>query len=652
MNELIYDVKYVFQEYLKKHQVDFFNIPEYQRGYKWTAATVTQLLEDLKNFKKSSGDEFYCLQNITVTKSELNRFPCMNVIDGQQRLTTLFIILSFMQWFDDKISFMQRFDDKIIGDDADILRYSIRTTTDKFLREKVQTGVLWNSDIDPSLADSKDQYYIMEVAKAVKEWFDNNKGSISLSTFLHDLRLIVNEVDNGDEETVFASLNGGKVDLDGADLMRAILITRAAKQKYTDNKLRDEITHIAGESISLSIKVNLSEQSKINEYRVKLGIELDQMGRWWSDPDVKAYFEQLLPNRITQNKDFNFRDYPIDLLYYAFFEANKLSLFKEQTEKDLSLRLFENGIDINHRPGDDHSELYNQLRDFHLTMMDWYGDDEIYDLIGYLMYNYKSAVITFALIWNIWIESKTKKEFKNQIKKLIRYELAINFDSDISYSLEEQRKVISELLSGKENEDIEEKLRGLRRSILDISSTDWYGNPFTYKLLPLLDILPFSLKVGGRERKVIKRVKQQYLKRTASEDKEHVRSQTREIDEDNMTEADKENQQKKYSEGLNSLGNIVLLHESVNRSYHNDRLVLKMARIYSEHILDDTNAYIRPHTFSVFMSKMKDIDNNDIEENKISWSGGDVKRTVSLIVERINDYLHLPAIDNQYKDKE
>ena len=327
MNELIYDVKYVFQEYLKKHQVDFFNIPEYQRGYKWTAATVTQLLEDLKNFKKSSGDEFYCLQNITVTKSELNRFPCMNVIDGQQRLTTLFIILSFMQWFDDKISFMQRFDDKIIGDDADILRYSIRTTTDKFLREKVQTGVLWNSDIDPSLADSKDQYYIMEVAKAVKEWFDNNKGSISLSTFLHDLRLIVNEVDNGDEETVFASLNGGKVDLDGADLMRAILITRAAKQKYTDNKLRDEITHIAGESISLSIKVNLSEQSKINEYRVKLGIELDQMGRWWSDPDVKAYFEQLLPNRITQNKDFNFRDYPIDLLYYAFFEANKLSLF-------------------------------------------------------------------------------------------------------------------------------------------------------------------------------------------------------------------------------------------------------------------------------------------------------------------------------------
>ena len=118
MDELIYDVKYIFQEYLKKHQVEFFNIPEYQRGYKWTADTVTQLLEDLKHFKKSSGDEFYCLQNITVTKSELSGLPCMNVIDGQQRLTTLFIIISFMQ---------RNFVDKVITREADILAHSTNT---------------------------------------------------------------------------------------------------------------------------------------------------------------------------------------------------------------------------------------------------------------------------------------------------------------------------------------------------------------------------------------------------------------------------------------------------------------------------------------------------------------------------------------------
>ena len=89
MNELIYDVKYVFQEYLKKHQVDFFNIPEYQRGYKWTAATVTQLLEDLKNFKKSSGDEFYCLQNITVTKSESVSYTHLDVYKRQSMTVAL-----------------------------------------------------------------------------------------------------------------------------------------------------------------------------------------------------------------------------------------------------------------------------------------------------------------------------------------------------------------------------------------------------------------------------------------------------------------------------------------------------------------------------------------------------------------------------------
>lgn len=117
MEELIYSTQYIFQEYLKRHNCCFFNIPEYQRGYKWTADNVTQLLNDLRNFKKISEYEFYCLQNITLTKSSLFNEPCFNVIDGQQRLTTLFIILSYMQ---------RNFVEKIIPKDSNILQYSIR----------------------------------------------------------------------------------------------------------------------------------------------------------------------------------------------------------------------------------------------------------------------------------------------------------------------------------------------------------------------------------------------------------------------------------------------------------------------------------------------------------------------------------------------
>ena len=219
MDELIYSTRQIFTEYLKMEGCDFFNIPEYQRGYKWTVDNIIQLLEDLKGFKQNSSDEFYCLQNITITKTNINGHSCFNVIDGQQRLTTLFILISYIQ---------RNMSNKVLSAESNILRYSIREETDKFLRESILTGDYWN-DVEYKPA-TKDQYYIAEVAKAVAEWFNIN--NLEERTILDHLKLIVNKVESGEEETVFASLNGGKVDLDGADLVRAILITRAAKQKY------------------------------------------------------------------------------------------------------------------------------------------------------------------------------------------------------------------------------------------------------------------------------------------------------------------------------------------------------------------------------------------------------------------------------------
>lgn len=52
MDELIYSVRKVFRDYLPSQGCDFFNIPEYQRGYKWTADNVKQLLNDLKTLER------------------------------------------------------------------------------------------------------------------------------------------------------------------------------------------------------------------------------------------------------------------------------------------------------------------------------------------------------------------------------------------------------------------------------------------------------------------------------------------------------------------------------------------------------------------------------------------------------------------------
>lgn len=287
MDSLIHSVRSIFCEYLQSKGCSFYNIPEYQRGYKWTAENVTQLLEDLKNFKKGDSDSFYCIQNITITKTKHDEKWCMNVIDGQQRLTTLFILIAYLQ---------RNMTDKVIALTSDILKYSIRDTSDEFLRDNVLRGGLWNSEIKPETAKSKDQYYMMTVARAIHNWFEHNK--LNVETVLDDLVLIVNEVERGDEETVFASLNGGKVDLDGADLVRAILITRAAKQKYPSVISQEKLHQIANDDIDLNLSITVSSRGKINEFRVKLGVELDEMNKWWSQKKVRDYFEQILPNRI------------------------------------------------------------------------------------------------------------------------------------------------------------------------------------------------------------------------------------------------------------------------------------------------------------------------------------------------------------------
>lgn len=74
-----------------------FFIPAYQRGYRWTEQQVTDLLNDIWDFIESdpTKEEWYCLQPVVVkTKNEQ-----WELIDGQQRLTTIFLILKYLEKF-------------------------------------------------------------------------------------------------------------------------------------------------------------------------------------------------------------------------------------------------------------------------------------------------------------------------------------------------------------------------------------------------------------------------------------------------------------------------------------------------------------------------------------------------------------------------
>ena len=89
-----YPIKKVFSN-------DFeFMIPGYQRPYAWTTEEAGQLFDDLYGFwkQKESGEtnDLYFLGSIVLIKKENN--PQTEVIDGQQRLTTLTILLSVLAY--------------------------------------------------------------------------------------------------------------------------------------------------------------------------------------------------------------------------------------------------------------------------------------------------------------------------------------------------------------------------------------------------------------------------------------------------------------------------------------------------------------------------------------------------------------------------
>ena len=73
-----------------------FYIPAYQRGYRWSKEQVNDLLNDIWEFSQSSdenGSSFYCLQPVVVVQDGKQ----WQVVDGQQRLTTLYIILHYLE---------------------------------------------------------------------------------------------------------------------------------------------------------------------------------------------------------------------------------------------------------------------------------------------------------------------------------------------------------------------------------------------------------------------------------------------------------------------------------------------------------------------------------------------------------------------------
>lgn len=188
------------------HEYTFY-IPVYQRNYRWTKDEVQQLIDDIYN-----SDEGYSLQPIVVKKNKDKEYE---LIDGQQRLTTLYIIFMIFE----------------IKYNKDVKYYKIKRDNNCLSKKIDEIRKLSTNEIDK--LEDIDEWHIAHayntIKKYIKEKQTEKKNFLELCK---NTQVIWYEIDeNEDPMIVFERLNVGKIPLEKAEIIKAEAITELEKEQ-------------------------------------------------------------------------------------------------------------------------------------------------------------------------------------------------------------------------------------------------------------------------------------------------------------------------------------------------------------------------------------------------------------------------------------
>lgn len=193
-----------------------FYVPSYQRGYRWGSDEVTRLLNDVYN----NGKKNYCLQPVVVRKKD-NRYE---LIDGQQRLTTIYLIYRFLK------NANPFFDEPAFN-----ISYQTRNESADFLK-----------NIDLGKRDNNIDFWFMANAyETIKKWFEVDlqiRVMHIFEYFKEDVKIIWYEVgETEDAISLFTRLNIGKIPLTSAELVKAMFLSKDGSPDMDDEK-QEEIS--------------------------------------------------------------------------------------------------------------------------------------------------------------------------------------------------------------------------------------------------------------------------------------------------------------------------------------------------------------------------------------------------------------------------
>lgn len=357
-----------------------FYIPSYQRGYRWGETEVVRLLDDIYS---TEGKRNYCLQPVVVRKNG-DRYE---LIDGQQRLTTIYLIYRFMH--KESNGFME--------EPKFTLSYETRAKSKEFLQAIDETRKEENIDF----------WFICTAYESIRKWF-SEKGKRSILTNINKyfdeiVNVIWYEVGtSADTIDLFTRLNIGKIPLTNAELVKAMFLSKDTN-KDMDKEKQEEIAlqwdNIERELHNNSLWYFLTNKTNI-VYQTRIDLVLDLISGKSADDREK---------------------------YYTFFKFDEMRKAKSKdSNKDI-----------------DFDSIWRSIQQTFLVLKDWYGNHELYHKIGYLI---ASGKFTLQEIF-IRAKDKTKDDFRFSLDESIKKSIKIEENyAELSYEKYTDREKITTLL--------------------------------------------------------------------------------------------------------------------------------------------------------------------------------------------------------------
>lgn len=405
---------------------DHFFVEDYQRGYKWGIQQIQELVMDIKDFNRAGVESFYCLQPVVVKTIAENKYE---LIDGQQRLTTIFIIL-------------QCLDEKVYE-----LTYRTRENSEAFLSNintlETVNGFDVNANIDSVInpflhhcwmdftntvskeIDNVDNFHFYCAYQFIKSWLLGVEDlEIFKTNLLHYTRVIWHEQSGSDNaEQVFIKFNQGKIELAQAELIKALFV----------------------------LQINDEKNVELRSFR------LNQFAEEWNTIENQLQedtFWFFVSNDVSDDKKSNRIDLLFDLLKGKPKDSNNKLYSYHQYLETYSQKKELVWSDVN--------DLFNQL-------YEWFHDRELYHLVGFIIY---AGIKSIADINTYYDEVSSKIDFKQKLKAVIQEFFANGkkkqqFDMDYLESLE----------YGPKNKEIEKIL--VLHNVVNYQFTDnYYRFPF------------------------------------------------------------------------------------------------------------------------------------------------------------------------------